>query len=109
MNKITLEQLKEHEACVKQLHLFKELFGKEVEVTVEKCVEYYDKFSWAWAAECLLSDELYEEYSKIRRSAWEEYLNIIQLAYGKYEKIEQLALEVYEKKKAQAFGKCYLK
>ena len=98
MNKITLDQLKEHNACVEQLHLFKELFGKEVEVTVGKCVEYYDKFDWAWAALHLLSDELYEKYFKIKRLAREEYL-----------KIQQPAWEEYKKKTAQAFGECYLK
>ena len=97
MKTITLDQLKEYEACVEQLHLFKELFGNEVEVTVKRCAEYYDKFSWNWAAAFLLSVELREEYSKIRRSAWEEYLNMKQLAYKGYLKIEQPALKEYEK------------
>ena len=120
MNTITLKQLKKHEACTGQLHLFKELFGNEVEVTVEKCIEYYNKFNWTWAAKHLLSDELFKEYKKIKQLAWEGYEKIEQPAWEKYEeigqpaykeylKIQQLAQEEYSKKTAQAFGECYLK
>ena len=109
MNKITLEQLKEHHACTGQLHLFKKLFGKEVEVTVEKCIKYHDKFDWEWAAEHLLSVELYKEYKKIQQPAWEEYLEIKRLAWKEYLKIAQPAWEEYLKKIAQAFGECYIK
>ena len=120
MNIITLEQLKEHNACVQQLHLFKELFGEEVKVTVEKCLEYYNKFDWVWAAKHLLSDELFKEYKKIEQLAWEEYFNILQPTYKKYLKNKVLVekeyretmqpiWEEYRKKIAQAFAKCYLK
>ena len=120
MKIITLQQLKEHGACINQLRLFKQLFGKEVEVTVKRCVKYYDKFDWEWAAGCLLSDELHEEYLRIERLAWgecieivvlarREYLEIERPAHKEYEKIEQRALKEYKKKIAQAFGECYLK
>ena len=123
MNKITLEQLKEHGACLEQMLLFKELFGKEVKVTVKRCVKYYNKFDWEWAAEHLLSNKMCKEYLNIRQLAWEEYLKIRRSAYKEYEKIEQLAYKKYEKyfkikqlareeylkKRAQAFGECYLR
>ena len=109
MNTITLEQLKEHEACTRQLLLFKELFGKEVELTVRRCIKYYDKFNWDWAAGYLLSDELYEEYLNIRQLAWEEYKKIQQPAWEEYKKIQQPAWEEYKKKLSQTFGECYLK
>ena len=109
MNTITLKQLKERGACLEQMFLFKQLFGNEVEVTVKRCVKYYNKFDWVWVAACLLSNELWEEYEKIRQSAYEEYEKIRQSAQEEYEKSIQSAWEEYLKKQARAFGECYLK
>ena len=114
MNTITLEQLKEHNACLEQMLLFNEIFGEEVKVTVKRCVKYYDKFSWEWAAMNLLSNELCgeflniiqparEEYLKIEQPAWKEYLKIKQLAYEEYLKIRRSAYEEYSKIRRSAY------
>ncbi len=55
--KITIEQLKDFDACEDQRDLFAKHFGTEVEITEVLCAEVAGIFDWGWAAENLLSNE----------------------------------------------------
>ena len=53
--KITLRQLKLLGACIKQVELFKETFGDEVEITEAVVKEHGAKFNVAWLANNVLT------------------------------------------------------
>ena len=54
---VTLEMLRSKGACREQVETFEELFGSEVEVTVELAVRHAMVFDWGWGRTHLLSDE----------------------------------------------------
>jgi hypothetical protein len=87
MPKITLSQLESLNACRDQRKVFKELFGNNVEITIDLAEEYFDKFDVDWAANNLLKPEYLNEYQKIKNSALDEYYKISNYAYAEYLKI----------------------
>ncbi len=54
MNKITLRQLRRKGVCKEVRKRFRQLFGRSVEVSLEKAMSHADDFSWNLAAEYLL-------------------------------------------------------
>ena len=64
---ITLDTLKERGACEERLERFKEMFGERCEITLEKAVEYVQKYG---------TDNLWWFYNHV------ESLSIIPIACG---------------------------
>lgn len=62
MKKITLRQLRKAGVCKEVRQEFRHLFGRSVEVTLEKALAHADDFSWSTAAEYLLSRGMVIEY-----------------------------------------------
>ena len=94
---INVELLKSKNACHSQVSLFKKLFPNGVVVTTDLCIEYYNKFSWNWAARNLLSKTGWKEYDKIRVAAYNEYKKTKDAAWGEYRKIHDVAMVEYLK------------
>lgn len=69
--KITLKMLEG--ACEPQRDLFSELFGEEVELTLELCIEHAAEFDWYWAAQNLLSPKSTAEYDNAISTARAAY------------------------------------
>mgnify|MGYP000921024585 CR=1 FL=1 len=110
--KITLSMLEG--ACEPQRALFAELFGQEVELTLELCIEHAAKFNWCWAAQNLLppkSQAAYdkalatasEAYDKAHAPASEAYYKAIDSARAAYNKAIDSARAAYNKAIATAF------
>jgi hypothetical protein len=85
MKKLTLQTLREHDACKEEVKLFIEHFGEEVLVTEKLCASVSDEFNWDWAAEYLLSpvrriefdlasDIIVKEFSIAKSPFVEEYI-----------------------------------
>ena len=81
---VTLEMLRSKGACREQVETFEELFGSEVEVTVELAVRHAMVFDWGWGRTHLLSDEARGIYdaamvhtlradTQARDKAWADY------------------------------------
>ena len=112
--KLKLENLVKLRACQPALDLFENLFGPEVELTLDLCLEHGPKFDMNWAAENLLKPESRAEYKKARAPARAEYRKARDAALAEYEKaqaparaeyqkVETPALAEYEKARAIAF------
>jgi hypothetical protein len=54
---ITAAKLRERNACIDQIVLFRRLFGDEVEVTVDRAVSHAECFDFEWAADNLLFED----------------------------------------------------
>ena len=93
---LTLQRLKDLDACTEQLALFESTFGESVEVTPELCVSVADKFNFVWAARYLLSQSARTEYGRVRAPAWAEY-----------ERVTAPVLAEYERVLARTFGELY--
>jgi 6-phosphofructokinase len=64
--KITTAKLRERNACLDQIALFKRLFGSEVVVTVELAVKHADDFDFEWATDNLLfEDDAMKVYANV--------------------------------------------
>ena len=68
--KITLDTLRDKDACMSQGRLFARLFPEGVEVTEELCLAHFNKFDWDWCAENLLSNSALVEYRRAKASAF---------------------------------------
>jgi hypothetical protein len=101
---ITLQQLKDANACVAHIRFFKHTFGNSVKVTEESILKVYDKFDWNFAAEHFLSEKALAEYEKIKAPAYAEYKKINAAAYAEYKKIQASALAEYKKIEVPAFA-----
>ena len=73
MAQITLKMLKVEGACHDQVALFRQHFGRSVEVTREACLAVALVFDWDWAAIHLLSGSAREAYEVTKVPAWEAY------------------------------------
>ena len=102
--KLKLENLVKLRACWQALDLFENLFGKEVELTLDLCLEHGPKFDMDWAAENLLKPEARAEYLKARAAAWAEYRKVRDSALAEYEKLEAAAWAEYRKARAPALA-----
>ncbi len=102
--KITYRQLKAKGACADQLAKFKSLFGKEVTLSLELCLQHASIFDFYWAAMNFLSDSDYEEYRKASAPAHAEYEKVRAPAYAEYRKVSDSARAEYEKAIAPAYA-----
>lgn len=62
---ITLDRLRQAEACKSQRDLFRELFGESVTVTEAIVSRHARDFNWRWAARYLLPDSAWNEYQDV--------------------------------------------
>lgn len=92
---ITVDQLVSANACEKQLKLFTDLFGKEVEVTEDLCVIHAMDFAWNWAA------------SKLMPNKYDAYLDDIKAKQMEFGKRSEAVWGEYETLKAKTFFKYY--
>jgi hypothetical protein len=70
---ITLKQLRRMGACAPQVKLFKQTFGKSVELTRELVLAHASKFDLHWFACNYFKGKKLEAYQKARASAREAY------------------------------------
>ena len=99
--KITLKMLEG--ACEPQRDLFSELFGEEVELTLELCIEHAAEFDWYWAAENLLQPKATAEYDKAIAPARAAYKKALDSACAAYDNAIDSASEAFSKALATAF------
>lgn len=90
--KITLNQLKELEACEPQIILFEKKFGASVELTKELMIENSIEFDLVWFANKILSKDLLKLYCDTMAPALKVY-----------KETRDQALEAYDETKAQVF------
>ena len=93
--KITLKMLEG--ACKPQRDLFSELFGEEVELTLELCIEHAAEFDWYWAAQNLLSPKATAEYDNAIAPASEAFNKAFDSASAEYKKAYDSACADYKK------------
>ena len=98
--KITLSMLEK--ACEPQRALFAELFGQEVELTLELCIEHADQFNWYWAAGNLLPQKACAAFEKAYYSARAAFDKAIAPAQAAYNKARESAIAEYDKAIATA-------
>ena len=99
--KITVEILEKFNACEDQIILFKKIFPKGAEPTMENLLLAYDEgLDILW-----IGDNIFpQEYKKFRDSAYEEYKKFRDSAWQEYEKIQGPALEEYRKIQGPAYA-----
>ena len=100
MKTITLQQLKEREACASQVELFQKYFGSEVELTPEVVQKYAQEFDINWCAQNLLTSELYERYYEAIAIAWKQYDDARAIAGKQYYEARVIAWKQYDEAKA---------
>ena len=113
--KITIEMLREKDACPDQVKLFAELFPEGAEATYANADRAFKaNLDIEWAARHLLSPKGLAEYKRIEGLAMAEYERIEGPAlaeyerikgptWAEYERIEGPARAEYERKRARAF------
>lgn len=85
MPKITLEDLVNRGACHNYRVKFRDLFGEEVEVTVELCVKYAQDFDWNWARDNLLGwGKPRDDFDALEGPAYQEMTDVTDPAYKEY-------------------------
>ena len=115
---LTIEQLIEQRACASQVKLFREMFGRSVNITQKACICVADKFDFAWAARKLLPAPALAEYERVRVQAWAEYARVTAPAWAEYERVRAPAWAEcarvrvpawaeYERVRARTFAKLY--
>ena len=97
MKTITLQQLKDADACAKQVRLFEKTFGGEVEITVEAALEYAQVFDFDFAAHTFLE-----------QAAWKAYDEATAAARKAYDEATAAAQKAYDEAMAVAFATAYL-
>ena len=105
---ITLRQLDAKGACQDQRDKFKEIFGSQVEVTLDLCIKHAQDFDFNWAANYLLSSTAWAEYERVRASARAEYARVTAPARAEYERVRAPARAEYERVRASAFFHAFM-
>jgi hypothetical protein len=101
---LTLQQLKDANACHAQVSLFQRTFGESVEVTVELAKQYAQQFDFGFAAQRFLSAPARAEYDKVAAAAWAEYDKVRAAAFAEYHKVIAPARAEYDKVAAAAWA-----
>jgi hypothetical protein len=102
--KLTIQQLIDAKACQSQVDLFRDMFGKSVNITQRLCVSVADKFDFGWAAEKLLKPKAWAEYERVFPLAWVEYERVRTSAQAEYERVRTSAQAEYERVRAPAWA-----
>ena len=96
MKPITLQVLKDHNACLGQVELFERFFGSEVIPTRELALKHARDFDWHWAASTLLSPKSWMAYKEATAPALKAYREAVAPALKAYDEAEALALKAYK-------------
>lgn len=113
--------LKELNACLDQVNLFRETWSASVRVTEARMVKVAALFEWSWGARRLLSAPALAEYECVAASAWAEYQRVKASAWAEYvrgtvfkeqaaeyERVTVLALAEFLRVKARTFARLYI-
>ena len=92
---LTADKLREVKVCKKQIDLFVELFGEQVEVTPELCEKHALDFDFYFAANYLCNKEEFYSFLYIYSIAFEKYDNITDDAWKKYYTKKQYTRDEY--------------
>ena len=95
--KITLTQIKKAGACAEKVSLFKELFGRSVELTPEVIAEHGSKFDASWFAKNLLPADKRTDYDRVKDTALAEYNRVKALAWAEYIRVRDTASAEYDR------------
>jgi hypothetical protein len=101
---LTLQQLKDADACNAQVVLFRQTFGVSVEVTGELAEQYAQQFDFGFAAQRFLSAPALAEYKKVAAPARAEYDKARAPALAEYKKVAAPARAEYDKARAPALA-----
>jgi cell division septum initiation protein DivIVA len=101
---LTAATLRGKGACSKQLTLFRQLTGEQVEVTVELCVKHAPDFNWDWVAYNLLTAPALAEYARVMTPALAEYARVMNIARVEYNRVADAALAEYARVRAAAWA-----
>ena len=93
---INKKLLEVKDACLEQLKLFNRLFPNGVELTLEVCLEHYNKFDLNWCVENLLNDTQREAYEEARVPLWKTYEEARVPLWKAYVEAEAPLWEAYE-------------
>jgi hypothetical protein len=103
---ITLKQLDEKNACLRQRDMFEKLFGESVELSEEVVEKHAHNFDINWCAQNLLSSELYVEFIEQRGPAFVEFDRLLDEESELGKKYTSL-LRDFKKKLALIFYRLY--
>jgi hypothetical protein len=96
VKRITVEMLKEHNACASELRKFRKVFPTGAPVSLRSLAKAQKAGLDVFFAERFLTGQAWAEYEKVRRQAWAEYEKVRRPAGAEYQKVTGQALE-YEK------------
>ncbi len=92
MKKITVEMLREMDACKDQVEVFERIFPDGASVTMKSLKKARDaRLDIAWL-ECLLSDPALEKYKKVVGLARAKYYKVVTPAQKEFLKVKDHAL-----------------
>jgi hypothetical protein len=97
---ITIQQIRQRQACNEQVGLFHQIWGERVDVTEEEFRKHASKFDWAWGADRLLPREpaLYRDTHDTWYVIWQDrWTDASQPSYETYK-----ALRAERREKADA-------
>ena len=102
---ITLQQLRELEACEDQAKLFEATFGDAAELTVENADRAVEaRLNTDWLASRTLTAAAREEYQRVKAPALAECQRVEAHALAEYERVEAHARAEYERVRDAAWA-----
>jgi uncharacterized membrane protein YqiK len=104
MKQITLDHLKQHQACNEQVRLFAATFGASASLTLKnlnKAIKAGLQINWLTN---LLTPENWAEYKRVRAPAWAEYERVRDTAWAEYKRVRAPAWAEYERVRAPAWA-----
>ena len=101
---ITLDMLRQHNACSDQQELFVDTFGQSAKLTRRNWARAIKVGLSVFWMERLLSAPAWAAYVKVRALALAEYVKASAPAQAEYEKVRDAALAEYEKVRALALA-----
>ena len=81
--KLTVQQLKDAQACALQVRRFRKLFGESVNVTIKLAVEHAGEFDWDWASYAFLKPPARAAYYKAIDMAEAAYYKALAAAWAR--------------------------
>ena len=92
---IKLSTLIEKRACRKQVDLFRQLFGEQVELTAELAVKYANRFNASWCADNLLTPAAWKAYKEATAPTLKAYKEATATTLKVYNEAKAIVLKAY--------------
>ena len=105
MKRITVEMLKQVDACEEQLELFEQVFPSGAPVSMRSLMKAKREGLDVFFAERLLEGQAWAEYEKVAGQAWAEFEKVTEQAWAEFGKVTERAWDEYEKAAGQALVK----